>query len=143
VPEVSPPEAAFKKTFDSNPIDKAYADEMDQAATTVAMVGIAGKFSEIWSVEVGIANKKATQSLTGTALDAYKAGQKAWSDKKQAALDKIQKDVMQEYEGGSMAAVALSEQTMAFYRSRVYQIYLAVYLETGTLPKLTYNGENE
>lgn len=134
-------EADFKKAFDGNPIDKAYDSEINDAGTNYDMMKVAGKFVEIWETEVGIANKKAGQALSGSALNAYRADQKAWSDKKEAALNKLQKDIQDE--GGSNAALELSMQTADFYRSRVYKIYLAVYLETGKPPKLSYNGENE
>ncbi len=131
--------AAFQDIFAKNPIDQAMTEALDSAEDARTMVKAASGFADIWETEAGIAHKKAQKALTGSALEAYRKSQSTWTAGKDAALSKIQTEAREE--GGSDAALELATRTAEFYRSRVYDIYLTIYLATGQTPALTYNGE--
>jgi len=134
-------EMKFQEAFSKNPIDQAFDREGNEAVTTVEMVTVVSKFSDIWEAEVAIADKKARKALTGDALTAHTNAQKQWENTKDSQLDQIREEA-QNNVGGSGLALEVGTLTSEFYRARVYSIYLAVYEANGTLPELTYDTAN-
>ena len=132
-----PSENEFKTAFDDNPIDAAFNNESAGDATTMETQALLNRFTEIWETEISVADKKAKQKLKGDALTEYRNGLIKWENNREAALEAMKKDVREEY-GGSAAALEISQRTLEFYRSRVYDIYYAIFRQTGELPELKY-----
>lgn len=126
--EITTDNEEFNKKFAENPIDKAYIKESDEAVSTVDMVNVSQKYSELWQREVDHAWAELSAKLstaTDAKADELKAEQEQWQNEKDAAIKKITSEAFSA--GGSLAEVNASSQVMDFYRSRAAQLYCELY----------------
>ena len=115
---------AFNKLFAQNPIDKAYKADSENAASTVDMIALAEKYTEIWQAEIDAGYKKLLEKAPADKKEGFKSKQASWVDETPAALKKIETDAQA---GGSLAQVDVAGQTMEYYRARAAAIYKNLY----------------
>jgi uncharacterized protein YecT (DUF1311 family) len=126
--EITTDSEEFNKIFAENPIDAAYIKESDEAISTVDMVTVSEKYSEIWQKEVEHAWAQLSDKLsteTDSKAEELKAEQEKWENEKDAAIKKITSEALNA--GGSLAEVNAISQVMDFYRSRAAQLYRELY----------------
>lgn len=120
-PTTSLPEG-FQERWTNNPIDASYHKENETAESTTDIIRLAEKYESIWSAEVDSAYKRL---ITVSGSDAnVKMEQKAWSDGRTAALQKIAAD---NAGNGSGAKIATAVGVMDYYRQRAQALYLELY----------------
>ncbi|MFU0832014.1 MAG: LprI domain-containing protein [Oscillospiraceae bacterium] len=126
--EITTDNEEFNKKFAENPIDKAYIKESDEAISTVDMVTVSQKYTELWQQEVEHAWEELSAKLstqTDAKAEELKAEQEQWENTKDAEIQKITSEALNA--GGSLAEVNAISQVMDFYRSRAAQLYRELY----------------
>ena len=126
--EITTDSEEFDKIFAENPIDQAYIKESDEAISTVDMVTVSRKYSELWQKEIDHAWEQLSDQLsteTDSKAEELKAEQEQWQNEKDAAIKKITDEALSA--GGSLAEVNAISQEMDYYRSRAAQLYRELY----------------
>ena len=118
----------FNQLFSKNPLDQAYAAEMNNAISTVDMEKVSDKYAGLWEKEVIYAYAALKKNLASGSAEKWKqveAGQKTWESGKAAALKKISDDAAAA--GGTSARVQASSDAMEYYRARAAALYRMLY----------------
>jgi uncharacterized protein YecT (DUF1311 family) len=118
----------FNKLFKSNPIDKNYITESNQAFSNVEMIQLSDKYAEIWKKEVTHAYAELTKFMKKDSTkkpEALRGEQEKWVSGQSQALKKIGEAA--QAAGGTMAQVDASSGVMDYYRTRAAQLYKELY----------------
>lgn len=126
--EIQTDSEKFNAKFKDNPIDKKYITDSDKAVSTVDMVNVSEKYSDVWQKEITYAYgelEKYMKTDSSKKPETLVAEQKKWEQEKSASLKKISSEAAAD--GGSMAQVNAASKAMDFYRARAAQIYHELY----------------
>ena len=123
VAPVETSDAEFNAHFKSNPIDKAYVEESNNAMSNQEIIAVCQKFSDLWQEEIKSAYKKLNALASGDALAKIQKDQKTWENGTLAEIRKINENAG----GGSMGQVTAAGEIMDYYRARAAELYHLLY----------------
>ena len=116
---------AFNTLFAQNPIDRAYRAEAQNASTTREMVAAAEKFIPLWKTELYSCYGRLMELLPENEAQDLRADQDGWEAGLEDAFAQIRAEA--EAAGGSMAQVAIADNTLSYYRARAAVLYERLY----------------
>ena len=115
----------FNLLFARTPIDQAYRAASQSASTTQEMVAAAEKFIPVWKAELYSCYGRLMGYLSANDIVALKRDQDQWEAGLWGAISQIRSEA--EAAGGSMAQVAVADNTLSYYRARAAVLYEQLY----------------
>lgn len=116
----------FNQIFARNPLDSAYSLELKNASSTKEIVEAAEKFAAVWRKEITFCYNRLLTLLPEKDAAALISSQGAWEAKTESVLAQIQSEAAAA--GNSMAQVAASDNTLAYFRARAAALYNQLFL---------------
>lgn len=112
---------AFNDAFGKNPIDAAYTQSLNRAASTNEIVRVMSDFTSVWDAEIDAAYNRLLTLTDSSTRAALEKEQTEWRSTLQAALTSIRNDV-NATQTGSTAQITVASKQMEYYKARAVKL---------------------
>ncbi len=125
----------FNEIFKDNALDKAYDEDLKNAATTKEMMNITDTYAAKWKEMVDKAYQALSESLEGSNSEKLIESQNKWTQGLSEIKNSFQEEAQQ---GGTEGLIAAETAMMNYYKGRAAKLFEQIYTQNGSIDLSDY-----